>query len=595
MRKKTTPITFFSDPSQSSALSFHSLFQRSSDSTPEDEANLIHIMYDAFRCGAFDDPSVGSREDWNSLFDHYSFHWRRCSLQGAVADESTRQSFQRICRSFESDDATERLLFSLHTAETVDDLHRILELQREIREQPKGLEENNYENNNENKHENSLNTNDLNDKNKNDANDLNKNNLNKNKNNTNDVNNEHSNNRDYHSYESLNTLESVSDAMWSVATCILRLFAVSETPQKIDAMRVEAQKIAQSWSQLGSFTARWIPAVLSKSERAVDALVEEAQEPRGFVDRDRFVCHATLLLDSLGDLTAGYAIPETLAGVSRHVDWRGAMEHYLRDLLPRGESEIPLGYLRFLADDAALRILVEIAGNVWGSFLQSGGRFETALRALAGKVGAQRPSLQRVFFAWLARFLQRNAREDEEKLAATARAVLIIAGEVEERAGLFWSVLCDALDETAVRDGDRCVQVETGKRGNVGDGETPLGGAAGAVAAGNRLDGRRFVSPGPWKRGNRGDVLREVGFPRGWRVGWARCCFACAKWSFVPRESKSRGFGAFRGRFWRFWRRAARSAGVPRFCACRRRHWGKRCGGCCDGRIGWTEPRGRRR
>ena len=212
MRKKTSPITFFSDPSQSSTLSFHSLFQRSSDSTPEDESNLIHLMYNAFRCGAFDDPSVGSHEDWDSLFEHYNFHWRRCSLQGAIADESTRQSFQRICRSFASDDATERLLFSLHTAETVDDLRHILELQREI------------------------------------------------------------GHADAHDGD---TLESVSDAMWGATTCILRLFTVFEAKEKISSLCAEARQIAKRWETLGSFAGKGIAAVLTKSRECWAELVEE--------------------------------------------------------------------------------------------------------------------------------------------------------------------------------------------------------------------------------------------------------------------------------------------------------------------------------
>lgn len=400
MRKKTTPITFFSDPSQSSTLSFHSLFQRSSDSTPEDESNLIHLMYNAFRCGAFNDPSVGSHEDWNSLFEHYNFHWRRCSLQGAIADESTRQSFQRICRSFESDDATERLLFSLHTAETVDDLRRILDLQREI------------------------------------------------------------GHADDHAAD---TLESVSDAMWSATTCILRLFTVFEAPEKISSLCVEARQIAKRWETLGSFAGRGITAVLTRSRECWGRLVEELKESRGLLDAKRFVCHATLLLDCVSGLTAGYAVPETLGGVSEHVDWQEAMEFYLKELLPRDDSEIPFVFLPFLNDDAALRILIEIAGNAWGSFKQSGGSFETPLRGLAGKVKAQKPSLRRLFFAWFARFLQRNARQDEENLAASCRALLIIAGEVEERAGMFWNVLCDVLDETAVLDGGRWIEVETWK------------------------------------------------------------------------------------------------------------------------------------
>lgn len=397
MRKKTTPFTFFSDPSQTSSLSFYSLFQRSSDSTPDDEAHLIHIMYTAFRCGAFDDPSVGSQEDWNSLFEHYNFHWRRCSLQGAIADESTRQSFHRICRSFQSDDATERLLFSLHTAETVEDLQHILELQTQIRDDPG------------------------------------------------------------------DTVESVSDAMWSATTCILRLLTVFETPEKISAMQTEVLKIAGEWEKLGSPAARAITAVLTNSVEFWEKLAEESKESRGFFEKERFVCHATFLLGCLSDLTAGYVVPETLVGVTSHVDWKGAMEHYLTDLLSRDECEIPFVYLPFLDDDAALRILIEIARKFWGSFETSGGRFEKALRVLAGNVRSQKRSLQRLFFAWFARFVQRNARQGEEKLAVGSRALLIIAGEAEERAGLCWNVLCDALDDFAVRNEGSFIKVETWK------------------------------------------------------------------------------------------------------------------------------------
>lgn len=80
-------------------------------------------MYDAFRCGAFDDPSH-SADDWNQLFDGYSNLWRQCSLNGA-ANESIRDTFRRFCQTFRSDSPYECLLYSIHTAETPADLQQI--------------------------------------------------------------------------------------------------------------------------------------------------------------------------------------------------------------------------------------------------------------------------------------------------------------------------------------------------------------------------------------------------------------------------------------------------------------------------------------
>ena len=139
MKRKTTTITMYSEPLQDSEMSFSSLFQRSSDPTSVREVQLIRTMYSALRTGAFDDPSMGTSEDWNTLFDNYNNLWRQCSLQGA-GDGSTREVLRSMCRSFRSDNPTERLLYLLHTAETPDDLEMIFSLQEQQEEQCRQLD-----------------------------------------------------------------------------------------------------------------------------------------------------------------------------------------------------------------------------------------------------------------------------------------------------------------------------------------------------------------------------------------------------------------------------------------------------------------------
>lgn len=125
MKRKTTKISTYEDPDQSLDMSFHSLFQKSSEETSFQEAELLKTMYDAFRCGVFDDPSTDSVDDWNRVFDGYSNIWRQCSLNGASANESIRETFQQFCRTFHSDNIYECILYSIHTAESVEDLQQI--------------------------------------------------------------------------------------------------------------------------------------------------------------------------------------------------------------------------------------------------------------------------------------------------------------------------------------------------------------------------------------------------------------------------------------------------------------------------------------
>ena len=215
MKKKSTTITFFTDPAQNSTLSFHSLFQKSSDTTSAEEAELIRVMYDAFRCGAFDDPSVGSHEDWNSLFNHYSFHWRRCSLQGAVAEKSIRQSFQQICRSFRSDDTTECLLYSLHTAETLDDLQHVLELQEQR-------------------------------------------------------------NRDRK--EAGGELENLCDVLWCAVTCLLRLFTISAPEERINDFQKAVRPIYHRFESLAPMSCRFVGWLLQGQEQEIERVSQQTQD-----------------------------------------------------------------------------------------------------------------------------------------------------------------------------------------------------------------------------------------------------------------------------------------------------------------------------
>ena len=114
-----------SDFAVSSDLSFNSLFQKSSDPTLSEEAHLIQTMYNAFRCGIFDNPSEDVKSDWLSVFDSYGNLWRQCSFNGASSTQYFQSVFRDVCRSFHSDNLYEQLLYSLHTADTVDDLTRI--------------------------------------------------------------------------------------------------------------------------------------------------------------------------------------------------------------------------------------------------------------------------------------------------------------------------------------------------------------------------------------------------------------------------------------------------------------------------------------
>ena len=125
MRKKTTKIKSYEENTKATNLSFHSLFQTYGEKTSNQEAELLKTMFDAFRCGAFDDDSVESQEDWNKIFDGYSNIWRQCSLNGASATESIRDSFHQLCRSFKSDNLYECILYSIHTAESITDLQQI--------------------------------------------------------------------------------------------------------------------------------------------------------------------------------------------------------------------------------------------------------------------------------------------------------------------------------------------------------------------------------------------------------------------------------------------------------------------------------------
>ncbi len=129
----------YTEPLQDSEMSFSSLFQRSSDPTSAREVQLIRTMYSALRTGAFDDPSVGTSEEWNTLFDNYNNLWRQCSLRGA-GEVSTREVFRSMCRTFRSDDPTERLLYLLHTAETPEDLEMIFSLQQQQEERYRPLD-----------------------------------------------------------------------------------------------------------------------------------------------------------------------------------------------------------------------------------------------------------------------------------------------------------------------------------------------------------------------------------------------------------------------------------------------------------------------
>lgn len=126
MKRKSTTISVYNEPLQDSELSYSSLFQKSSDPTPDRENDLIHTMYLALRSGAFEDPSLGSSDDWNLLFDSYNNLWRQCAYQGSSA--TTRDLFRSMCRSLRSDNPTEQLLYLLHTAETSDDLDVIFSL-----------------------------------------------------------------------------------------------------------------------------------------------------------------------------------------------------------------------------------------------------------------------------------------------------------------------------------------------------------------------------------------------------------------------------------------------------------------------------------
>ena len=125
MRKKTTKITSYEENTKATDLSFHSLFQTYGEKTSNQEAELLKTMFDAFRCGAFDDDCEESQEDWNKIFDGYSNIWRQCSLNGASATESIRDSFHELCRSFKSDNVYECILYSIHTAESITDLQQI--------------------------------------------------------------------------------------------------------------------------------------------------------------------------------------------------------------------------------------------------------------------------------------------------------------------------------------------------------------------------------------------------------------------------------------------------------------------------------------
>lgn len=126
MKRKSTTISIYNEPLQDSELSYSSLFQKSSDPTPDREKDLIHTMYLALRSGAFEDPSLGSSDDWNLLFDSYNNLWRQCAYQGSTT--TTRDLFRSMCRSLRSDNPTEQLLYLLHTAETPDDLDVIFSL-----------------------------------------------------------------------------------------------------------------------------------------------------------------------------------------------------------------------------------------------------------------------------------------------------------------------------------------------------------------------------------------------------------------------------------------------------------------------------------
>ena len=126
MKRKSTTISIYNEPLQDSELSYSSLFQKSSDPTPDRENDLIHTMYLALRSGAFEDPSLGSSDDWNLLFDSYNNLWRQCAYQGSST--TTRDLFRSMCRSLRSDNPTEQLLYLLHTAETPDDLDVIFSL-----------------------------------------------------------------------------------------------------------------------------------------------------------------------------------------------------------------------------------------------------------------------------------------------------------------------------------------------------------------------------------------------------------------------------------------------------------------------------------
>lgn len=135
MKRKTTKLSTYEEPNQSLDMSFNSLFQKSTEETSFQEAELLKTMYDAFRCGAFDDPSTDSVDDWNRVFDGYSNLWRQCSLNGASANESIRETFQRFCRTFHSDNVYECILYSIHTAESVQDLQQIEEYIEQLYEE----------------------------------------------------------------------------------------------------------------------------------------------------------------------------------------------------------------------------------------------------------------------------------------------------------------------------------------------------------------------------------------------------------------------------------------------------------------------------